>query len=261
MRAEPRLDSRICRGYGYLTRFDLGDGPGCMFGNQRLRIDRDSPQSRQVIGIADIAERNTDVPQEPASLYAFNWRTAKQISEFRFTEFQIIAKPECGCYLARGKSRFARCLSESVPRACFEAIVAAKDSISNERTQLKRDRPLQFDRQIRNASPCVQPVSRCDCVCGTSCDATRAGAATVASRRICRQLERRQNFRKEEPGAELFVDQHCALAVPADAGSGGKVPLEDRTGVDVTFLGSAEFPEKRIKPFQLRLDHIVIIVT
>jgi hypothetical protein len=45
-------------------------------------------------------------------------------------------------------------------------------------------------------------------------------------RRIGRQLEGRENFRKEKPGPEPAIKKHRALAMPADPGLGGKVALQ-----------------------------------
>ena len=91
-------------------------------------------------------------------------------------------------------------------------------------------------------------------------DAARAGSATGDLRRVGRQLERGENFREKKPGPQLAVEQHRALAVPADPGLGGKVALQHGPGIDIDFLPSAGRGEKLVQLAQFPLDHLVIIV-
>src|SRR5712691_1765507 len=91
-------------------------------------------------------------------------------------------------------------------------------------------------------------------------DAAGAGSAAGDLWRIGRELERRKNFREEKPGAQLAVEQHRALAVPADPGFGGKVALEHRPGIDVAFLLAAERGEKRVQLAQLLFHHLMVII-
>ena len=52
----------------------------------------------------------------------------------------------------------------------------------------------------------------------TSFDASLARPAAISRRFVRRQFERSQNLRQEKPRSQFLVDQHCALAMPADAG-------------------------------------------
>src|SRR5207244_4528672 len=66
---------------------------------------------------------------------------------------------------------------------------------------------------------------------------------------------------EEKPGPKFFVDQHRALAMPANPGCGRMVAFQNRTGVDVTFLLATELAQKIVDLVQLRRDYVVIIIT
>ena len=83
----------------------------------------------------------------------------------------------------------------------------------------------------------------------------RAGCGCVRFKR-----KRRQDLAKEEPGAELRVDEHRALAVPADAGLRRVIALEDRTRIDIALLDAAARREERVELAQLREHDIVVII-
>src|ERR1700687_5712032 len=101
---------------------------------------------------------------------------------------------------------------------------------------------------------------RCNRAGRASCDATFAGAATISRRFIQWQFECRQNFREEKPRPQFFVDQHRALAMPANSSLRRMIALQNRAGVDVTFLLSAELAKEIVDLAELFFDHIVIVV-
>jgi hypothetical protein len=95
---------------------------------------------------------------------------------------------------------------------------------------------------------------------GTGDDTALASPATRLLGPVGWQLERGQNFSEEEPGPEFWIDQHCALAVPAHARFRGVIALEDWTRVDVTFLGAATLGEKHAEFLEFPQHQVVIIV-
>ena len=59
---------------------------------------------------------------------------------------------------------------------------------------------------------------------------------------------------------KLRIDQHRALAMPANARFGRIIAFQHRSGVDVTFLNSAALVKKLIDLIELVLDQFVIII-
>src|SRR5262249_60803008 len=137
---------------------------------------------------------------------------------------------------SRGERSFAGDFREPVPRTSIEAIVAAENAIADQGSQIQRDRVFQFDREIGNAEPCVQFVWRRDRAGRASVNATFAGSTAITRRLIWLQLKGRQKFGEKKPGPKFFFDQHCALAMPADSRRRGVIALQNRSGIDVTFL-------------------------
>src|SRR5687768_2201060 len=91
----------------------------------------------------------------------------------------------------------------------------------------------------------------------------KTALTTAAARllgRVSRQLERGQDFSKEEPGPEFWVDQHCALAVPAHARFSSVIALEDGPRVDIAFLDATSLGEERAEFLELPQHQLMIIV-
>ena len=99
-----------------------------------------------------------------------------------------------------------------------------------------------------------------DCAGGTSFDTTLARSAAVRHRLVRRQFESRQNFCEKKPGPESFVDEHCAFAVPPNAGLRRVIAFQNWAGIDITFLLSAELAKKLVDLIELALDQIVIVI-
>src|SRR3954471_8853473 len=95
----------------------------------------------------------------------------------------------------------------------------------------------------------------------TSRDAPRATSAPVGLWPVGRKLQRRQNFPEKKPGAEFCVDQHRALAMPAEAGLRRVIAFEDRAGIDVASLVAAKFGKKPAEFFELGEHQVVVIAT
>src|ERR1051326_9109223 len=56
------------------------------------------------------------------------------------------------------------------------------------------------------------------------------------------------------------MDQHGAFAMPTGSRFGCVIALQDRAGIDVTFLPSPKAGEKRVDLVQLGLDHLMVII-
>ena len=81
--------------------------------------------------------------------------------------------------VTHGKVRLAAGLRKTVPRADQLAIIAAVDTIADQRPQFLGNTAVVFDGQVGNAAPCIEPVRRHDRLRRTDVNAFRATAAVV----------------------------------------------------------------------------------
>ena len=58
-----------------------------------------------------------------------------------------------------GKCALARNLGKPVPRTRVQTVVTTENAIADEWPQFKRNGSFQFDREVRNATPRIQPMS------------------------------------------------------------------------------------------------------
>jgi len=94
----------------------------------------------------------------------------------------------------------------------------------------------------------------------TGCNAAVAFPAAIWDQLIRRQFKRSENFGEKKPGPEALIDEHGALAVPANASLRGIIPFQHRSGVDVTFLLPTKAAKKLVDSIQLCSDEIVIVL-
>src|SRR5436189_1026652 len=88
---------------------------------------------------------------------------------------------------------------------------------------------------------------------------TDAGPATGRLRLICGQCKSGQDFSQEKPSAQLWIDQHRALAVPSDSSFRCMIAFEDRSCIHVTLLGSAVLAKKFIQLSQFPQDNFMVV--
>src|SRR5262249_28601887 len=117
---------------------------------------------------------------------------------------------------ARQKIGLVRGAGKFVPRADREAVVAAIDAVTDQRTQFKGDHPLVLDRQIRNAAPSIELVRRRESPRWADVEAGRAGAAMVALRRVGCKLEGEVDLAEKQPRPEVAGNEVCMFALPTD---------------------------------------------
>ena len=127
----------------------------------------------------------------------------------------------------------------AVPWAGVEAGVAAVDAISDGVAELEGDGAFAFDGEVGDAAAGVHATGGGDGLGGAGGDAAGAFAAVVGGGGVRGEFEGGEDVCEEEPGAEVAVDLHGALAAPAEAGFAGEVALEDGAGVHVGALGAA----------------------
>lgn len=126
--------------------------------------------------IAYIAQSDCYVAQVAAPLGAFDWGSLEALVEFLCCERQCLRQMLCRALLRECWIAFLR---KSIPWADCLADVAAEHPVSHLIAKLDRNTLFQFDREIGNASSCVDRAVCEDAVRGTGLDAARAGAAMV----------------------------------------------------------------------------------
>ena len=143
-------------------------GRGC-----RARLLQRLEQRRRGRGVA---ERDRDVAQPSFVADAADGAAAGALQKFRLAprkqldELRVVqAVPHRKVLLGGGTRKL-------VPRADQLAVVAAVDAIADRAAKLQRNRTGEFDGEVGNAAPCIQPVRRDD---GAGGAGGHAGAAQV----------------------------------------------------------------------------------
>ncbi len=110
----------------------------------------------------------------------------------------------------RGRARCAPSKSGTLARCAnlFHgqtslAVVAAVHAVADQRPQLDRDAALQFDGQVGNAAPRIEPVRPEDRLRRAGVDAGAAAAAMVAAGRVDRQRQIGVESRRERTSSRL----------------------------------------------------------
>lgn len=124
-------------------------------------------------------------------------------------------------------------LSESVPRAGLEAVIAAEDSVADGGAQLGRNGAFEFDGEIGNAAAGVEDKGLGDGLGRAGGDAAATSAAAVFFWRIGGEFCGGEDFGEEEPVAKGAADEVGVFSDEADASALGEVSFEEGSGVDV----------------------------
>ena len=117
-----------------------------------------------------------------------------------------------------------------------------------------------LDREVGDAAAGIDVVRRGDGVGGAGVQAAGTLPAVVGFRLVGRDLEVGEDGAEEEPGAEPSMDLHGALPAPAKAGLVGEIALQDRTGIDVAALASADQVDVVPDLAQAGLHDVVVVV-
>lgn len=105
--------------------------------------------------------------------------------------------------LARIKIRLLAGIGKAVPGTVQLAVVTTVNPIAHRLAQCHRDRSLQFNRQIGDATPGIDHIGFDDGLGGADIDAGLAGAAMVAGRLIHRQGQIGIQLAEKKPGAGM----------------------------------------------------------
>ncbi len=126
----------------------------------------------------------------------------------------------------------SRGLGEFVPRADGEAVVAAIDSVAEQGAQVRVDRAVVFDGQVRDAAAGVELVGGWEGLGRADVEAGGAGAAVGGFGCVLGQVEGGEDGAEEDPVAEVAAEEVGVFALPAETGSLSEGFLHHRGGVD-----------------------------
>ena len=238
---------------------DLLHCPSGVFGNQRIGIVGELVQNNQIFRRSDVPQGDTNVPDESDSFESFDWRVPKKNPKLFVGQDRQLPQSQ-GLQLTGevepGLSRLGR---KPVPRADFQAVVATVNPITDGRTEFDWNRALVLDGQIGDAPPGIQSIGVGNGTCRANIDTSGAGTAAVFGGGVWSQFEGGQNDAKEKPSTQSFIQADGALALPGETGEGGEVSLEDRPGIDVTFLSTALSLEISVNRNHV-LQHDLVII-
>ena len=209
-----------------LRAADTSERPGGVSAHQRLGVVQRSDQRRNRDGIADVAQRDTDVAQQPASLRALDRAVAKALAKAllvqREQRNQRGARRRSG---ARGwnsnrspltPKRSARAQRARPPsftgQTCWQ-MSQPKMCVADQRAQLERDAAAQLDGEVRDAAAVIQHVGRDERVGRAGVQADLTLATVRAERRVRRQVEAGDDLRQKDPRSPALWSE-CTVFLP-----------------------------------------------
>src|SRR5216683_6727911 len=113
--------------------------------------------------------------------------------------------------------RLRRELRVAVPRANELAVIAAEDTVADERPQFDGNAPFQLDREVGNAAPRVQRIRCNDGARRANIQTLGTAAAVLAHRGIQGKRQIRVDVSEKEIRARLAREQEGVFAPPAES--------------------------------------------
>ena len=114
-----------------------------MLRNQRFQISSRTLERGQIVFIPDVPKSYADVPQKTAALDPLYRRAAENYPKLLLIKRDVIAQRHLHRF-ARSERRLARRDRKAIPRTRFKTIIAAVDSIADQRPQFDRNRPFEL---------------------------------------------------------------------------------------------------------------------
>ena len=173
--------------------------------------------------VQGVPHRHGNIAQPALMADTANWAAFGEAKKFFFRPFKQGHKLLAGQADPFVKVGQGAALCKLVPGANELAVVAAVDAVTDQPTQLERNRPGVLDRQVRNAAPRVQPVRRDDGLRGADVDAGAAAAAVRRDGLAGGQGKVNIDFAKKKHGPGFAVQQQGVLAAPALPAAGGQL--------------------------------------
>src|SRR5262245_14951317 len=162
----------------------------------------------------------------------------------------------------RGEFGFTTIACELVPGTDGKTIVAAVDPIAHGGAQFARDRPLMFDREIRNAPSRIEAIWRRKRRRRANVEAGATTAAVVGLGRIMGQVQGSENGAQKKPRPVSAGDKVRVFALPSKTTLSGEGLFHNRGGIDKYFYLAACVGDQPARQFfQACLDDIVIVIS
>ena len=134
--------------------------------------------------VVRVSDRDHHIAHEALAADALDRAAGEPGPERRVVEAGELGERRSVEVGARRKLRLAPGLSELVPRADGQAVIATIDAVADRGSKLARDRALMLDREIGDAAPRVDPVGRGERLGRTGVEAGAALAAMVRFGRV-----------------------------------------------------------------------------
>ena len=195
-----------------------------------------APQRRNRRPVAQVAQRHAGIALHPVPLRPHNRSPGEPGAKIILRQLQQLRQRQSGINPGRpGQHRISPIprgpsprLRLAVDRANILANVAPENPIPHQWTQLPRDRPPVFDRQIRNTTGIVHHIRGDNRPGGAIVNAADAGAAGLFQRRIRRQRQIGNHLPQKHPRPVTRRQDISILAEPADARPVSRRPVQHR---------------------------------
>ena len=215
--------------------------------------------------LSRISDGQADRPQKSAVLGPPDGAEAETRRKLGFGEagaFCQLRSQRVGRRLERGFGG-GRCLD--VIRADIQTVIAAENTVPQFAAEFIGDRIAgtgQFNGEVGNAAAGIDDVRFSDSARGTGADAQPTRFAEIDGRLIGIQLQCRENFAQQQPGAEAGRDEIGMFADPAQPGLLRPCFFHDGPGVDVPARLSlwSQLTNARGQLFEPRAHHVMIIL-
>jgi hypothetical protein len=184
-------------------------GPGMQGGNNGWVVAQ--------FALRRIAEPDRNIAQPALMSDAANRAAFEPLVEILLAPSKQLDQRNAVEAIAHIKVVQRRALREFVPRADYLAIVASQHPVADQGPQIQRNAALQFDREIGNAAPRIEPLRAEDGLGWADGNAGGALAAMRAGWRIHRQRQVGVDLAEEEHRAGFAGEQQRMFSAPAQS--------------------------------------------
>ena len=133
-------------------------------------------------------------------------RFTEKLAKFLVVENKEVPQFVFEYFFAGVEAEVTACFRKTVPWTGIQAVITAVESVADQGAQLQGNGALVLDRQVGDAAWSVHEMRPRDRVGGAGVQTGGACSAVVLVDRIRGERKGRDEFSKEEPGAELAVD-------------------------------------------------------
>src|SRR6266702_2622516 len=210
-----------------------------------------------------IAESHGEIAQPAFVADPPDCAAGHALSKFVFGPSEKLDEPGAIQTVTHLEIRLRRKPRVAVPRANELTIVAAEDTVANERSQFDRNAPLQLDREVGNAPPSVDDIGSDNRARRADIKTLGAAAAMLAHRSVQGKRQIRVDVPEKEERACFARDQQSVLAPPAEPRFARELHFHHRRRIgEYAITELADFARNLFRKLpQPRPQHLVIVAT